>query len=129
MSRKLKSHFSASMPLSLRVWSFGDSIAGLSSVADAIVRHVDKVVERAQSPVHVGRLQRQMSVAVERKVERGVGIRGGLMAVVRHKDPYFSFRFIVAMTTICAMIYTQAYSGRLVGAFSDKTGQNVCDLL
>ena len=83
MSRKLMSHYSNNMPLGLRVWSFGGSVAGLSSVADAIVRHVDKVVERAQNPADIGRRQRALSVTVERKVERGVGIRGGLMAVVR----------------------------------------------
>ena len=104
-------------------------MAGLSSVADAIVRHVDKVVERAQNPADIGRRQRALSVTVERKVERGVGIRGGLMAVVRHKDPHLSFRFMVAVTTICAMVYTQTQSGRLIGAFSENAETSVCNLL
>ena len=133
LSRKLKSYYSNGMPLGLRTLSLGGSVAGLSSAADAIIRHVDKTAEEAQSPADVGRRQRTLSVAEERNVERGVGIRGGLMAMVRHKDPHFSFRLVVATTTVAGMVFTQIQSGKLAGAFETNggasTNTSVCALL
>ena len=106
----------------------------MSSASDAIVKYVDQVVERAQTPAEVGRPQRKLSVAVERNVERGVGIRGGLMAMVRHKDPHFSFRLVTVTTTIATMVFTQMTSGKMMGAFESVGGKNatttsVCDVL
>ena len=126
VKRKLQVHFRDGLPPNLHVLSLGGSAAGLSLVADTIIKRADRCIATMQGPTDSTRAQRKLSVIEERKVERGVGVRGGLMAVIRHKDPHFSFRLAVALATISGMVYTQLISGKLIGAF-DATSANCTD--
>ena len=125
VKRKLQAHFHDGLPRNLRVLSLGGSAAGLSRAADTIIRHTDRCIAKMQGALNDHGTRRKLSVVEERKVERGVGVRGGLMAVIRHKDPYFTFRLAVALGTISGMAYTQFASGKLSGAFDGATGANV----
>ena len=99
------SHFSGGVPHNVQLVSLGGCAAGLSLAADRIVKCVDTYIEQALlAGVDTHLRRRGMSVAEERKVERGVGVRGGLMAIVRHKDPYFIFRCFTALYIVSAMV-------------------------
>ena len=73
------------------------SLGGLSQVSESLVKYIDEVTDLVQPSqavrVHGALRPRGLTAADVRKVERGAGVRGGLMAIVHSNDPHFGYRF------------------------------------
>eukprot|EP00937_MAST-01D_sp_MAST-1D-sp2_P008046 g8046.t1 len=108
----------------LRVENMGK---GAKRLADKITRVVDAELERAGVNETRGAggarevraktatvRDRGLSVTEKRDIERKVGVRGGLAAALRNKDPHFTFRLAVT----CAIMWGMAYQTINGGKFA-----------
>ena len=121
---KLETAFSnGGVPRLLSLHNLGKSYGTVSLIVDGIIRHTDSAIDRTRphetthsSEQHAGNgahpeALRHLTNAEKRAAERGAGVRGGLVALLRQNDGLFVFRLFSAMYIQFGMAYTVVMTG------------------
>ena len=126
--RELSSIFDKGLPHGMHLVDLGDSLGGVSRTTDQIIECVDGIVEAVDRPqVDRPARARGLTVVDKRKIERQVGVRGGMMALLQpleRKDPHFKFRLVATLWILYGMQKLAILGG---GSFDDADFLAKCE--
>ena len=90
-----------------------DTVSTITALIDAQVDSFataidDIAVDSKVAPAaggSAGDASRKLSMADRRDIERAMGARGGLMAAMKHQDPFWTFRLATSIYLVFGMLW------------------------